>query len=80
MGITFCRFFTPSRKVISLFFTKLLASMAWTNPDVKGKKPTCRHGHVMVAVGNKIYLHGGMARETFFNDMHEFDTSKFVQL
>ncbi|XP_071793803.1 uncharacterized protein [Asterias amurensis] len=50
------------------------ASMAWTNPDVKGKKPTCRHGHVMVAVGNKIYLHGGMARETFFNDMHEFDT------
>ena len=54
--------------------------MAWTNPDVKGKKPTCRHGHVMVAVGNKIYLHGGMARETFFNDMHEFDTSKFVQL
>ncbi|XP_038046504.1 rab9 effector protein with kelch motifs-like [Patiria miniata] len=51
------------------------ASLAWTCLEVKGKKPSSRHGHVMVAVGTKIYLHGGMSREIFFNDMHEFDTS-----
>ncbi|XP_022094352.1 rab9 effector protein with kelch motifs-like [Acanthaster planci] len=49
-------------------------SVTWTCPEVKGKKPSCRHGHVMVAVGTKIYLHGGMAREIFLNDLHEFDT------
>lgn len=32
-------------------------------------RPACRHGHVMVAVENTIYLHGGMAGTAFFGDL-----------
>ena len=30
----------------------------------------------MVALGDKIYLHGGMAGATFYDDLHVFDLEK----
>ncbi|XP_002741551.1 uncharacterized protein LOC100373945 [Saccoglossus kowalevskii] len=47
---------------------------SWSQPNVKGNPPKPRHGHIMVAIGNKIYVHGGMAGQTFYDDLHELDT------
>lgn len=45
----------------------------WTSPATEGKAPSPRQGHLMVAIGNKVYLHGGMAGNVFFDDLHVFD-------
>ena len=42
---------------------------SWSQPDVNGDHPKIRHGHVMVAVKNSIYLHGGMAGLEVFGDL-----------
>ncbi|XP_060768135.1 rab9 effector protein with kelch motifs [Neoarius graeffei] len=46
----------------------------WSQPESKGKPPSSRHGHVIVAVGSVIYIHGGMAGEKFYSDMFSLDT------
>ncbi|CAH1785614.1 unnamed protein product [Owenia fusiformis] len=48
----------------------------WTTPSVKGDPPKPRHGHVMVAIGNRVYIHGGMSGQSFYNDLHVFDLDK----
>ncbi|CAG5867518.1 unnamed protein product [Menidia menidia] len=48
-------------------------SSTWSQPEAEGRQPPARHGHVIVAVGSKIYIHGGMAGERFYNDMHSLD-------
>lgn len=48
-------------------------SNTWTTPTTEGKAPSTRQGHVMVAIGNKVYLHGGMAGSVFFDDLYIFD-------
>lgn len=53
-----------------------LASSTWSQPETQGRHPPARHGHIIVAVGFKIYIHGGMAGGKFHNDMYSFDTSK----
>lgn len=55
---------------------------AWTQPSVNGKVPKARHGHILVAVGSKLYLHGGMARESIYDDLFEYDieTSTWKQI
>lgn len=50
-------------------------SSAWSQPETQGRNPPARHGHVVVAVGSKIYIHGGMAGEKFYKDMFSLDTS-----
>lgn len=49
-------------------------SSTWSQPETQGRNPPARHGHVIVAVDSKIYIHGGMAGEKIHNDMYSLDT------
>ncbi|XP_043952043.1 rab9 effector protein with kelch motifs isoform X1 [Gambusia affinis] len=49
-------------------------SSTWFQPETQGRQPASRHGHVIAAVGSKIYIHGGMAGDKFFNDMYSLDS------
>ncbi|XP_029024330.1 rab9 effector protein with kelch motifs [Betta splendens] len=49
-------------------------SSTWSQPDTHGRQPSPRHGHIIVAVGSKIYIQGGMAGQKFHNDMYSLDT------
>lgn len=49
---------------------------AWTVLTVQGDPPKPRHGHAMAAVGSKVYLHGGMAGTTFYDDLHVLDLDR----
>ncbi|XP_010876089.1 rab9 effector protein with kelch motifs [Esox lucius] len=49
-------------------------SCTWSQPDTQGIPPPARHGHVVVAVGSKLYVHGGMAGEKLHSDMYSLDT------
>ncbi|XP_053552181.1 rab9 effector protein with kelch motifs [Bombina bombina] len=51
------------------------ASMTWTQPETTGEPPQPRHGHIMAAVGTRLFVHGGMAEETFFSDTFCIDTN-----
>uniref|UniRef100_A0A3Q3E1A3 Rab9 effector protein with kelch motifs n=1 Tax=Labrus bergylta TaxID=56723 RepID=A0A3Q3E1A3_9LABR len=48
---------------------QLTASSAWSQPETQGRQPPDKHGHVIVAAGSKIYIHGGMAGDKFHNDV-----------
>ncbi|XP_065821780.1 rab9 effector protein with kelch motifs isoform X2 [Labrus bergylta] len=50
------------------------ASSAWSQPETQGRQPPAKHGHVIVAAGSKIYIHGGMAGDKFHNDVFSLDT------
>uniref|UniRef100_A0A3Q3E3Y4 Rab9 effector protein with kelch motifs n=1 Tax=Labrus bergylta TaxID=56723 RepID=A0A3Q3E3Y4_9LABR len=50
------------------------ASSAWSQPETQGRQPPDKHGHVIVAAGSKIYIHGGMAGDKFHNDVFSLDT------
>lgn len=52
------------------------STLTWTKLNVKGDSPKARHGHVSVAVGNKFYIHGGMAGSSFYDDIHVLDLDK----
>ncbi|KAL0965489.1 hypothetical protein UPYG_G00281940 [Umbra pygmaea] len=49
-------------------------SHTWSQPNTQGRHPPVRHGHVMIAVGTKLYIHGGMAGEKLHSDMYALDT------
>ncbi|XP_068104294.1 rab9 effector protein with kelch motifs isoform X2 [Hyperolius riggenbachi] len=49
-------------------------NLTWTQPETSGVPPKPRHGHILVAVGTKLYVHGGMAGSTFFKDLFCIDT------
>lgn len=51
-------------------------SSTWSQPETQGRHLSARHGHIIIAVGSKIYIHGGMAGDKFHNDMYTLDTSK----
>ncbi|KAK6194812.1 hypothetical protein SNE40_000361 [Patella caerulea] len=53
-----------------------VSTSTWSQPSIKGDPPKPRHGHVMVSLGNKIYVHGGMATATFYDDLHVLDLAK----
>ncbi|XP_047228913.1 rab9 effector protein with kelch motifs isoform X2 [Girardinichthys multiradiatus] len=46
----------------------------WFQPETQGRQPASRHGHVIAAVCSKIFIHGGMAGDKFFNDMYSLDS------
>lgn len=52
------------------------STCSWEVIPAKGDSPKPRHGHTMAAIGNKVYLHGGMAGSTFFDDFHVLDLDK----
>ncbi|NXC78210.1 RABEK protein, partial [Anhinga anhinga] len=49
------------------------ATLTWSQPDTCGDPPSPRHGHVAVAVGTKLFIHGGLAGDTFYNDLFCID-------
>ncbi|XP_069465533.1 rab9 effector protein with kelch motifs isoform X2 [Ambystoma mexicanum] len=51
------------------------ATLTWNQPETSGKPPAPRHGHAMVAVGTKLFVHGGLSGDTFFQDMFCIDTN-----
>ena len=53
-------------------------SHVWQTLNVKGDCPKPRHGHVVVAVGNKVYIHGGMSGPNFYNDLHVLNLDKLT--
>ncbi|XP_032721739.1 rab9 effector protein with kelch motifs isoform X3 [Lontra canadensis] len=50
-------------------------TMTWSQPETLGKPPSPRHGHVMVAAGTKLFIHGGLAGDRFYDDLHCIDIS-----
>ncbi|KAM5145847.1 rab9 effector protein with kelch motifs isoform 1-T2 [Mantella aurantiaca] len=58
------------------------ANLTWTLPDTSGIPPKPRHGHIMVAEGTKLFVHGGMAGRTFYSDLFciDTDTMKWEEL
>nr|KAF6486887.1 Rab9 effector protein with kelch motifs [Rousettus aegyptiacus] len=52
-----------------------LDTLTWSQPETLGKPPSPRHGHVMVAVGTKLFIHGGLAGDKFYDDLYYIDIS-----
>uniref|UniRef100_A0A8D2DRF5 Rab9 effector protein with kelch motifs n=1 Tax=Sciurus vulgaris TaxID=55149 RepID=A0A8D2DRF5_SCIVU len=50
-------------------------TLTWSQPKTFGSPPSPRHGHVMVAAGTKLFIHGGLAGDKFFDDLHCINTS-----
>lgn len=51
-------------------------TLTWSQPETLGTPPSPRHGHVMVAAGTKLFIHGGLAGDRFYDDLHCIDISK----
>ncbi|NXY05887.1 RABEK protein, partial [Pteruthius melanotis] len=49
------------------------ATLTWSQPDTHGDPPSPRHGHAVVAVGTKLFIHGGLAGDVFYNDLFCID-------
>lgn len=49
-------------------------SFTWSQPETHGTPPPARHGHIVVAVGLRIFIHGGMSGDKFYNDMYSLET------
>ena len=45
----------------------------WSTLNVRGDPPKPRHGHTGSVVGHKIYFHGGMSGQAFYDDLHVLD-------
>ncbi|XP_054357289.1 rab9 effector protein with kelch motifs isoform X1 [Pongo pygmaeus] len=50
-------------------------TLTWSQPETLGNPPSPRHGHVMVAAGTKLFIHGGLAGDRFYDDLHCIDRS-----
>lgn len=50
----------------------------WETLNVKGDSPKPRHGHVVVAMDNKVFVHGGMSGPNFYNDLHMLNLDKLT--
>ena len=49
---------------------------AWTTLKIRGDSPKPRHGHLVIAHENKVFLHGGMSGAHFYDDLHVLDLDK----
>ncbi|NXI34284.1 RABEK protein, partial [Galbula dea] len=49
------------------------ATLTWSQPDTHGEPPSPRHGHIVVAVGTKLFIHGGLAGDIFYSDLFCID-------
>ncbi|KAL2782046.1 rab9 effector protein with kelch motifs isoform a [Daubentonia madagascariensis] len=50
-------------------------TLTWSQPETLGNPPSPRHGHVMVAAGTKLFIHGGLAGDKFYDDLYCIDIS-----
>ncbi|XP_006158304.1 rab9 effector protein with kelch motifs isoform X1 [Tupaia chinensis] len=50
-------------------------SLIWSQPETLGNPPPPRHGHVIVAAGTKLFIHGGLSGDRFYDDLHCIDIS-----
>ncbi|XP_043842438.1 rab9 effector protein with kelch motifs isoform X3 [Dromiciops gliroides] len=50
-------------------------TLTWSQPETCGEPPPPRHGHVMVALGPKLFVHGGLAGDEFYDDLYCIDTN-----
>ncbi|XP_005987378.1 rab9 effector protein with kelch motifs isoform X2 [Latimeria chalumnae] len=50
------------------------ATLTWSQPEADRNPPAPRHGHVLVAVETKLFIHGGLSGVKFYNDMYCIDT------
>nr|XP_033816507.1 rab9 effector protein with kelch motifs [Geotrypetes seraphini]XP_033816508.1 rab9 effector protein with kelch motifs [Geotrypetes seraphini]XP_033816509.1 rab9 effector protein with kelch motifs [Geotrypetes seraphini] len=50
-------------------------TLTWSQPETYGRPPAPRHGHIMIAVGTRLFIHGGLAGEKFYNDIFCLDTN-----
>nr|XP_056716114.1 rab9 effector protein with kelch motifs [Euleptes europaea] len=50
------------------------ATLTWQQAEVQGSPPAPRHGHAVVAFGSKLFIHGGLAGDTFYSDLYCIDT------
>ncbi|NWY68672.1 RABEK protein, partial [Erithacus rubecula] len=51
------------------------ATLTWSQPETHGDPPSPRHGHAVVAVGTKLFIHGGLAGDVFYSDLFCIDTN-----
>ncbi|NWW90755.1 RABEK protein, partial [Rhynochetos jubatus] len=51
------------------------ATLTWCQPETRGEPPSPRHGHAVVAVGTKLFVHGGLAGAVFYDDLFCIDTN-----
>ncbi|KFZ46592.1 Rab9 effector protein with kelch motifs, partial [Antrostomus carolinensis] len=51
------------------------ATLTWSQPDTHGDPPSPRHGHAVVAAGTKLFIHGGLAGDIFYDDLFYIDTN-----
>ncbi|XP_055990897.1 rab9 effector protein with kelch motifs-like [Sorex fumeus] len=49
------------------------STLTWSQPETLGNPPAHRHGHVMVAAGTKLFIHGGLSGDRFYDDLHCID-------
>ncbi|XP_029940766.1 rab9 effector protein with kelch motifs [Salarias fasciatus] len=49
-------------------------SSSWSQPQTHGRQPPAQHGHIVAAVGSRIYIHGGMTGDKFHSDMYFLNT------
>ncbi|NWH67777.1 RABEK protein, partial [Geococcyx californianus] len=49
------------------------ATLTWSQPDTHGDPPSPRHGHILVAIGTKLFIHGGLAGDVFYSDLFCID-------
>eukprot|EP01137_Pigoraptor_chileana_P033506 Opistho-2@24476 len=49
-------------------------SKVWTVATTNGRAPSPRFGHVIAAVGTRLFVHGGMNGAEIFGDLHILDT------
>lgn len=52
-------------------------SKRWSIHNLIGETPSPRHGHVMVVIDSKLYIHGGMAGTAFYDDLFVINLSSF---
>ncbi|GAB6023429.1 hypothetical protein CHUAL_008212 [Chamberlinius hualienensis] len=45
----------------------------WTKYESNGEIPSARQGHLIVAMQNNIYIHGGISGDEFFDDLYVFN-------
>jgi len=57
-------------------YTFDIAERCWFVLKLQGDAPKPRHGHLMAAVGNRLFLHGGMSGSLFFDDLHVLDLDR----
>ncbi|XP_068066986.1 rab9 effector protein with kelch motifs isoform X2 [Anomalospiza imberbis] len=50
-------------------------TLTWSQPETHGDPPSPRHGHAVVAVGTKLFIHGGLAGDVFYSDLFCIDTN-----